>query len=85
MVQANVKGEYERTSLDDNRRSDRSVKIPETPTRDPGLRFPAVIASEGQLEGFYRFLNNGNVTFDKMIRRHVKNTRSRRISCTPVI
>lgn len=77
MAQANVGGEYEGARLGDKRRSDRLVKIAGTLAREPGLSFPAAMASEGQLEGFYRFLNNGNVTFDEIIRPHVKNTAAR--------
>jgi Transposase DNA-binding len=77
MSPANVEVEYEGARLGDKRRSDRLVKIANTLARDPGLSFPAAMASEGQLEGFYCFLNSGNVTFDEIIRPHVKKAAAR--------
>ena len=67
-------GEYPRAALGDKRRSDRLERIGGLPARDPGLSFPEAMASEGQLEALYRFLNNDSVTFDRVIRPHARNT-----------
>jgi hypothetical protein len=42
----------------DERRSARLERIGETLARDPSRSFPEAMASEGQLEALYRFLNN---------------------------
>jgi hypothetical protein len=60
--------------LGDERRSKRLVRIGRELARNPGLRFPEAMETEGQLEGLYRFLNNDEVTFEAV---HAEQTRLR--------
>jgi len=74
MQSAEFSGEYKGAALGDKQRSDRLVRIGEVLARDPALSFPEAMASEGQLEALYRFLNNDDVTFEEIIRPHAKST-----------
>jgi hypothetical protein len=43
----------------------------------PGDSFPEQMRSEADQEGLYRFLNNGNVTFDALLEGHQRQTLTR--------
>ena len=59
--------EFRGAPLGDERRSSRLERIVEKVPLDPARSFPEAMASEGQLEALYRFLNNDDVTFGQIL------------------
>jgi hypothetical protein len=62
--------EFRGAPLGDERRSARLERIGDKLALDPARSFPEAMASEGQLEALYRFLNNGDVTFEQILKPH---------------
>ena len=77
MTATEIHNEYRGAQFGDKRRSDRLVRIGEVLARDPDLSFPEAMASEGQLKALYRFLNNREVTFERVTAPHVRRTAQR--------
>jgi hypothetical protein len=69
--------EFRDASLGDKRRSMRLERIGSALALDPGRSFPEAMASEGQLEALYRFLNCDDVTFAGILGPHYRRTASR--------
>jgi Transposase DNA-binding/Transposase DDE domain len=69
--------EFRRASLGDRRRSARLEAIGTRLATDPSRSFPEAMASEGQLEALYRFLNNDGVSFGRILRPHAVMTAER--------
>jgi len=63
--------------LGDLRRSARLERIGARLALDPSRSFPEAMASEGQLEAFYRFLNSDDVTFSRILGPHAMMTAER--------
>jgi hypothetical protein len=74
---ADIGREYRGASLGDLRRSARLEAIGERLAQDPSRSFPEAMASEGQLEALYRFLNNDGVSFARILEPHVAMTAER--------
>ena len=74
---ADIGLEYRGASLGDLRRSARLEAIGERLAQDPSRSFPEAMASEGQLEALYRFLNNDGVSFARILEPHVGMTAER--------
>src|SRR5450631_904087 len=72
-----IGAEYRCAALGDERRSRRLERIAVELARSPGLSFPEAMGTEGQLEALYRFLNNGDVTFEAVHAPHAEQTRLR--------
>lgn len=69
--------EFRGALLGDERRSARLERIGARLALDPSGSFPEVMASEGQLEALYRFLNSDDVSLPRILRPHAKMTAKR--------
>jgi hypothetical protein len=69
--------EFRGADLGDRRRAHRLERIGVTLSREPGSSFPEAMASEGQLEALYRFLNNDDVDFGEIHAVHAARTAER--------
>lgn len=67
-------GQYRDAPLGDQRRSARLEQIGRQLALDPTRSFPDAMASEGQLEALYRFLNNDEVSFKPILEAHARRT-----------
>jgi hypothetical protein len=76
-VQADVVDEFAGAELDDPRRSRRLASIASKLMAAPDVGFPEALATEADLEGFYRFLRNDAVTFESVLKVHVTATIAR--------
>ena len=74
---ADIVREFQSAPLGDQRRSARLERIGERLALDPSRSFPEAMASEGQLEALYRFLNNDDVSFARILRPHAVMTAER--------
>jgi hypothetical protein len=74
---ADIAGEYRDAPLGDQRRSARLERIGRQLALDPTRSFPDAMASEGQLEALYRFLNNDEVSFKWILEAHARRTAER--------
>jgi IS4 transposase len=74
---ADIAEEFRGAPLGDHRRSARLERIGERLALDPAQSFPGAMASEGQLEALYRFLNNEEVSFANILRPHAVMTAKR--------
>lgn len=72
-----IAGEFRDAPLGDQRRSARLERIGEQLALDPTRSFPEAMASEGQLEALYRFLNNDEVSFGGILEAHARRTAHR--------
>jgi Transposase DNA-binding/Transposase DDE domain len=72
-----IEEEFRGADLGDDRRRDRLERIGTRLARDPRLSFPEAMASEGQLEALYRFLNNDAVDFGRVHQPHAERTARR--------
>jgi Transposase DNA-binding/Transposase DDE domain len=69
-----IEAEFRGAEFGDKRRGERLERIGATIAREPGLSFPEAMASEGQLEALYRFLNNDAVNFSSIHHPHARQT-----------
>jgi hypothetical protein len=74
---ADIGSEFRGALLGDERRSARLERIGVRLALDPSKGFPEAMASEGQLEAFYRFVNNDEVSFPRILGPHSKMTARR--------
>lgn len=72
-----IAGEFRDAPLGDQRRSARLERIGQQLALDPTRSFPEAMASEGQLEALYRFLNNDEVRFGRILEAHARKTAER--------
>jgi hypothetical protein len=72
-----VAAEFRDAPLGDRRRSARLERIGERLASDPTRSFPEAMASEGQLEALYRFLNNDEVSFRRILAPHARKAAER--------
>jgi len=61
--------------LGDQRRSERAVEMACAIAHDPAASLPAQMQDEAATEAAYRFLQTPDVTYEKLIRPHVEQTR----------
>jgi hypothetical protein len=69
--------ELEAAELGDRRRQQRLQTIVRDLAAKPATPFPRALATEGDLEGFYRFVRNEAVTFERLLAPHVMATVAR--------
>ena len=74
---ADIGKEFREAPLGDKRRSARLERIGTRLAHDPSRSFPEAMASEGQLEALYRFLNNDDVSFGRILQPHTVMTAQR--------
>jgi len=60
--------------LGDGRLNYRTRRVAGALAKDPELGFPEALATEAELEGFYRLLRNEKVTAEKLLAPHAKAT-----------
>ncbi len=75
--QALVAKEFVAADLGDTRRERRVQSIAAAVAAKPATPFPRALATEADLEGFYRLVRNEAVTFDDLLRPHVAATVAR--------
>jgi hypothetical protein len=71
---ATVASEFARADLGDLRRTRRLASIAARLSSKPAAPFPRALATEADLEGFYRFVRNEAVTFEGLLKPHVAAT-----------
>jgi hypothetical protein len=74
---ADIGEEFRGAPLGDERRSARLERIGQRLALDPSKGFPEAMASEGQLEALYRFVNNDDVSFGRILDPHGRMTARR--------
>jgi hypothetical protein len=72
-----VVSEFAAADLGDPRRGRRLATIAARLEAKPAAPFPRALATEADLEGFYRFVRNEAVTFQALLQPHVAATRGR--------
>jgi hypothetical protein len=72
-----IGSEFRGAALGDKRRSARLERIGTKLALDPSRSFPEAMASEGQLEALYRFLNGDGVSVGRILGPHSRNTVAR--------
>jgi hypothetical protein len=70
-------GDLSRAKLGDPRRTKRACKVVAKLARRPSVALPAVLASEAEIEGAYRLMNNARVTFEALVEAHAEGTQER--------
>jgi len=79
-----IASEFSGARLGDARLEKRLVRIAEQLAANPALPFPRAMATDADLEGYYRFLRNPETTFDAVLEPHVRAT-VQRVACTEVV
>jgi Transposase DNA-binding len=74
---APVRAEFEGAELGDRRLEQRLLRIADAVGAAPGDSFPDVTASDGELEGLYRFFGNERVTASAVLAPHYRATLER--------
>src|ERR1043166_9124608 len=69
--------EFLHARLGDERRSKRAARIVKSLAANPSLSFPRSFRTKAALEGFYRFVNNDQVSFDALSEAHADDTVAR--------
>lgn len=77
--------EFRGAALGDARLEARLAKVVRALCADPRKSFPQMIGNDSQLEGAYRFMKNGNVTFENLLEPHLENTLKRVATAGEVI
>ena len=72
-----IAGEFEGADLGDSRRSTRLLRIARALEAEPKGGFPQAMASDSELEAFYRFINNDSFTAAAILAPHVDATMAR--------
>jgi len=77
--------EFVRSSLGDERRTDRAVWLAQQVQSAPSLSFPKCFKDPSELEAVYRFLSNPRVAPLDLARSHIAATAQRAATCERVI
>lgn len=70
--------------LGDQRRNERAVKLAEAMAREPNVSFPKQLGKPKEVKASYRFLQNGKVSYEGLMRPHLGQTR-RQCQQRPVV
>jgi Transposase DNA-binding len=62
--------------LGDERRTGRAVKLAEAIAREPEVSLPKQVGKRKEVQAAYRFLQNGKVSYEALLRPHVEQTRA---------
>lgn len=76
-VRGSVVPEFANAKLGDERRGKRLVRVAGRVERNPRVSFPQAMRTPGELEGFYRLMNNDGFTPSQMLEPHRKATLDR--------
>lgn len=71
--------------LGDERRNHRAVRIVDTLSRDPSVSFPRAFSDRAALEGFYRFVENDDVSYEALFEAHAEATAVRSRGCSRIL
>lgn len=71
-AQGTVLDEFAGADLNDARLSSRLEQLVRSVTLAPGLSFPRALATERELEGFYRFMSNERISPEELARPHLE-------------
>src|SRR5512138_2729025 len=74
MSETSLACEYADAPLRDRRLNARLARIVTALEVHPDLSFPRAMGSDGELEGFYRFVGNEKVTLAELVQPHVRAT-----------
>jgi hypothetical protein len=66
--------EFAGADLGDSRLTKRLLAVAEAIHEHPDRPFPALLGKSAELEGFYRFLSNDNVTLEAVLQPHIEAT-----------
>ena len=69
-----VSDDLDAIDLGDSRLNYRMRRVAKRVAADPSKSFPEVLATEAELEGFYRFFGNDKVTKEKLLEPHTSAT-----------
>jgi hypothetical protein len=72
-----VSSEFDGAELGDDRLGKRLICIAQALESDPAGGFPRAMKSEAELEGLYRFINNGRFSEDDILAPHFERTFAR--------
>jgi Transposase DNA-binding/Transposase DDE domain len=73
-VRGSVVPEFVGARLGDERRGERLVRVARRLEKDPRSSFPQSMRTTGELEAFYRFVNNDDFTAAQLLQPHKKAT-----------
>jgi hypothetical protein len=76
-LQREIGEEFSEARLGDARRTGRLQVIARAAESSPGVGFPQMVESDGELEGIYRFLGNQDVSADAILAPHIRSTLDR--------
>ena len=71
--------------LNDRRLNRRLERIVEAISSEPDKPFPSLLSTDAELEGFYRFLSNDNVSFEALVEPHIDATADRAMQLTTAL
>ena len=80
-----VTGDFREAKLGDPRRNRRIESVVGKLAQAPGKSLPDAMASESELEGAYRIINNSRVTMQELLRSHAEATKRRAIEANQVL
>lgn len=69
-----IADEFAGAKLGDVRLENRLLRIGERLAANPALPFPRAMATDADLEGYYRFLRNPEISFEAVLEPHVRAT-----------
>jgi len=69
-----VNHEFDGAELGDDRLGSRLLRIAQALDGDPASGFPRAMRSDAELEGLYRFINNGRFSADDIVAPHLQRT-----------
>jgi len=72
-----ISSEFQGAKLGDERLATRLESIADTMQAAPDKSFPDAAADDAELEGMYRFFNNGSVRFEELVDAHARQTAKR--------
>jgi hypothetical protein len=84
-VRGSVVPEFANAKLGDERRTERLVRVARRVERNPRVSFPQAMRTPGELEGFYRLMNNDGFTPSQMLEPHRKATFERASQAATVL
>lgn len=80
-----VSDDLDEVELGDSRLNYRMRRVAKRVAADPSKSFPEALATEAELEGFYRFFGNDKVTKEKILEPHASATVQRLVGRSTVL
>lgn len=76
-LRQDIADEFDGARLGDERRTSRLRELARVTEAAPDVGFPQMVETDGELEGIYRFLSNGDVETAAILEPHIKATMAR--------